>query len=166
MLVVGSDTSYGRGPGGRGGTAGGRAGGGLSDRGHEFSKRDLKKNDGPNLNTNGGPNALAKKFQGKPGDFKNQNFDPQKFQSRNGEFHENAQNKRSSFKNGAQPFTAEWYADHPAAWQYTHPHADAWAVASAAGVAAWLGWANQPVYGTSSTVVYQEVPAEESDTKR
>jgi hypothetical protein len=40
---------------------------------------------------------------------------------------------------GKQPFTPGWYADHPTAWQYTHPHADAWAVATIGTVAAWLG---------------------------
>jgi len=40
---------------------------------------------------------------------------------------------------GEQPFTPGWYANHPAAWQYTHPHADAWAVATIGTVAVWLG---------------------------
>ena len=40
---------------------------------------------------------------------------------------------------GEQPFTPGWYAAHPTAWQYTHPHADAWAVATIGTVAVWLG---------------------------
>ena len=40
---------------------------------------------------------------------------------------------------GEQPFTPGWYVNHPASWQYTHPHADAWAVATIGTVAAWLG---------------------------
>jgi len=40
---------------------------------------------------------------------------------------------------GNEPFTPAWYAEHPRAWQFTHPHADAWAVASVAAVTAWVG---------------------------
>ncbi len=171
MLVCGANSSYGRGPGGgggRGGNAGGRAGGGGGNRGLDLSKRDVKKNDGPNLNAinaNGGLNETAKKFQGAPGKFSIQDGSAQQnWKTRNGEFQQKGQSAFQDFNNGPQPITAEWYADHPAAWQSTHPHADAWAVASAAGVAAWLGWAAQPAYGTSNTVVYQEAPAEETDS--
>jgi len=37
-----------------------------------------------------------------------------------------------------EPFTAQWYAQHPQAWQYTHPHADAFVAASTMAVATWL----------------------------
>lgn len=40
---------------------------------------------------------------------------------------------------GNEPFTPTWYASHPRAWQFTHPHADAWAVASVAAATAWVG---------------------------
>jgi hypothetical protein len=57
----------------------------------------------------------------------------------------NVQNKvsqlKTNFTAGNQPFTASWYANHPRAWQYTHPHADAWAVAGYGRAAAWLGLA-------------------------
>jgi hypothetical protein len=188
MLVFGSSTSYGRGPGGRGGNAGGRAGAGRSDRGPEFAKRDLKKGDGPNLGAIGGPgaaaqnlNGAAQNLQGVQGKLKNatsgadkfqglQQQAGQKWQSRDGQAQQSAQNALGDFKNGPQPFTAQWYADHPTAWQATHPHADAWAVASAAGVAAWLGWATYPAnegYATyNSTVVYEQAPADETDSEQ
>jgi len=55
-----------------------------------------------------------------------------------------AQNKVSQLKTNFtaknQPFTPAWYANHPRAWQYMHPHADAWTVASLGAVGAWLGW--------------------------
>ena len=51
-------------------------------------------------------------------------------------------------------FTPQWYRDHPNAWRLTHPHADAWAVASAAAMAAWIGAANSPA-GYGDTVVYE-----------
>lgn len=38
------------------------------------------------------------------------------------------------------PFTSTWYAAHPTAWQYTHPNAEWWAVAGAAGLSQWLGY--------------------------
>jgi hypothetical protein len=47
-------------------------------------------------------------------------------------------NLKASLSTRNQPFTPAWYAEHPQAWQYTHPHADAWAVATFAGAAAWL----------------------------
>ncbi len=54
------------------------------------------------------------------------------------------------------PFTAAWYADHPNAWQYTHPHADAWAAASFAAVSGWVaGVSTTPVsYNYNESVVY------------
>lgn len=39
-----------------------------------------------------------------------------------------------------QPFTAGWYAEHPNAWQYTHPYANWWAVGGAVGLTRWLGY--------------------------
>jgi hypothetical protein len=188
-LVFGASDSYGRGPAGRGGNGGGRAGAGRGDRGPEFAKRDLKKSDGPSFGAHGGPggaaqklNGAAQSLQGAPGKLKSaaggaQKFQGlqqqagQKWQSRDGKFQDgqhqqNAQNALSDFKNGPQPFTAQWYADHPNAWQATHPHADAWAVASAASVAAWLGWAAYPAnegYTTyNNTVVYEQTPADET----
>lgn len=92
----------------------------------------------------------------------------QKWQSRDGQFPQTAKNGFQDFKNGPQPFTAPWYAEHPNAWQATHPHADAWAAASAAGVAAWLGWADYADTGSGVTyydnsVVYEQPPADESE---
>ena len=184
-LVFGSNISYGRGPGGRGGNAGGRAGGGPGGRGPEFSKPGLKKNDGPDLGANGGPggaaqefNGAAQKLPGAQGKLKNaaggaekfqgwQQQAGQKWQSRDGQLQQSAQNAVNDVKNGPQPFTAQWYADHPAAWQSTHPHADAWAAATATGVAAWLGWAAYDANSSgtyyNTTVVYEQPPAEETE---
>lgn len=65
-----------------------------------------------------------------------------------------------------EPFTADWYADHPHAWQHTHPHADAWAAASWGAVTGWVaGVATTPVvYGYGETYVYVEgtAPAEDA----
>ena len=46
---------------------------------------------------------------------------------------------QANFTSRNEPFSAAWYADHPRAWQYAHPHADAWAVATLAATTAWLG---------------------------
>lgn len=55
-------------------------------------------------------------------------------------------------------FTPSWYSNHPNAWQWSHPHADAWAVASFGTAARWIGVAAAPIgYGyTDGTVVYEE----------
>jgi hypothetical protein len=84
---------------------------------------------------------------------------------RTGETKQNFQSQIGEFQSGSEPFSPAWYADHPQAWQYTHPHADAAAVATAAGVTAWLGaayYTPAETGGTSTTVIYQEAPAEET----
>lgn len=47
---------------------------------------------------------------------------------------------QASLQGRTQPFTSNWYAEHPGAWQYTHPSAGWWGVAGTAGLAAWLGY--------------------------
>jgi len=49
-----------------------------------------------------------------------------------------------------QPFTGGWYAEHPNAWRYTHPAADWWVVAGAAGLGTWLGYSVATSTATSS----------------
>ena len=59
---------------------------------------------------------------------------------------------------GPEPFSAQWYSHHPHAWHYRHRHdRDAWEVATAAGVLAWLGWHVHPHH---TTVIYEPVPVE------
>jgi hypothetical protein len=59
-----------------------------------------------------------------------------------------AESVRSSLEGRTQPFTPGWYAEHPNAWQYTHPNAEWWAVAGVVGLSNWLGY---PVYAGGST---------------
>jgi len=78
------------------------------------------------------------------------------------------QNKASQLKNNFtpanQPFTPAWYADHPAAWQYTHPHADAWAVATFGAAAGWLGiTATTGGYAADSGTVYTNETSDGDD---
>jgi hypothetical protein len=65
---------------------------------------------------------------------------------------------RAQFASDNRPFTTGWYADHPGAWQATHPNADAWAVATLASTTAWLGLnaAQSNAYAT----YYAETPPE------
>jgi hypothetical protein len=65
-----------------------------------------------------------------------------------------------------QAFTPAWYAQHPQAWQFTHPHADAWVATSFATAAAWLGWnavqsssSGGAIYDPSSDTVQPEPDA-------
>lgn len=57
-----------------------------------------------------------------------------------------------------EPFTAAWYSQHPNAWQYSHPHADAWAAASFGALTGWVaGVASTPVsYSYNESNVYVE----------
>lgn len=50
-----------------------------------------------------------------------------------------ADNAAHDVRGGNQPFSAAWYADHPQAWQFANPHADAYAAATAPNMRSW--WA-------------------------
>jgi hypothetical protein len=84
-----------------------------------------------------------------------QSTDPQKLTGNQagGNFQNKVSQLKTNFTPANQPFTPAWYAGHPRAWQYTHPHADAWAVATFGVAAGWLGLgaAGGTVY-TSETV--------------
>jgi hypothetical protein len=54
------------------------------------------------------------------------------------------QNWSEQFSGGQQPFSAQWYQDHPKAWKYNNNKANVWVVASLPGVYGWLGWGNVP----------------------
>ena len=55
------------------------------------------------------------------------------------------------------PFSPAWYAAHPNAWQALHPHADLFAAATAAGLAAWLA---VPAIPVASSGTPMDIPAE------
>ncbi len=58
---------------------------------------------------------------------------------------------------GPQPFSAQWYKDHPKAWHRSHrDHDDAWKVVTAAGVLGFLGW--EVYHPRGPVVVYRPVP--------
>ncbi|MBA4104342.1 MAG: hypothetical protein C0485_01190 [Pirellula sp.] len=80
------------------------------------------------------------------------------------ELRDNAQSWANKFNAGDEPFSAGWYADHPNAWQYTHPHADAWAAASLAATTAWIGAAAYDDGGDYSTTVVNEAPTYVNDS--
>jgi hypothetical protein len=91
---------------------------------------------------------LGQKADGpKSGDFQRDakgTRSPEQFQAQASQIQSNVQGRASDL------FTPQWYAQHPNAWQATHPHADAWAVATAASVAAWVGTA---AYGGGSDTI-------------
>ncbi len=62
-----------------------------------------------------------------------------------------------------RPFTSDWYARHPNAWNYTHV-AGPWAAANYDNAAAWLGWGNAPAINyTPVGMTYNENVNDESD---
>lgn len=58
---------------------------------------------------------------------------------------------KSSLEGRTQPFTPSWYAEHPNAWQYTHPYAEWWAVAGVVGLSNWLGYSVAAGSSTAAT---------------
>lgn len=54
------------------------------------------------------------------------------------------------FGNSQQPFSSQWYKDHPQAWKYDNNKSNVWVVATVPGVYSWLGWGNvPPQYGVN-----------------
>jgi hypothetical protein len=71
---------------------------------------------------------------------------------------------QAALQGRTQPFTADWYAEHPGAWRYTHPYAGWWGVAGTAGLAAWLGYSigassSSAVAATTATATATESTA-------
>ena len=72
---------------------------------------------------------------------------------------------QAALQGRTQPFTADWYAEHPGAWRYSHPYAGWWGVAGTAGLAAWLGYsigAGSSAVTTSSAATTDGAAAEAS----
>jgi hypothetical protein len=201
-LLVDTPTSFGRGPGSRGGHGSQLSGGHVNGNKNldALGKKRLNDGDqslgnklgGPQLNAPGnlqlpssfqpGDNAArslggqlpdnlqqqAKQWRQQQSRLRGQQTGQSLWQQYGGQAGQNAQQHWNQFQSGPAPFSPEWYAEHPTAWQVTHPYADEAFVVSTAAVASWLGWAayQQPVYGGSSTtVIYEQAaPAQEQDT--
>jgi hypothetical protein len=70
--------------------------------------------------------------------------------------HKNVKNFVVKF-GGPEPFSKNWYKDHPKAWHYhNRDHDDAWKAITAASLFGFLGWEFSRPYGP--VVVYQPVP--------
>jgi hypothetical protein len=54
------------------------------------------------------------------------------------------ENWMQTFGGSQQPFSSQWYQDHPKAWKYDNNKANIWVVATLPGVYSWLGWGNVP----------------------
>lgn len=79
------------------------------------------------------------------------------------ELRDNAQGWVNRFDGGNEPFSAGWYADHPNAWRYAHPNADAWAAASFAATTAWIGATAYDDGGEYTTTGDNADPDDEGD---
>ena len=49
-----------------------------------------------------------------------------------------------AFGGNQQPFSSQWYEDHPKAWKYNNNKANVLVVSSVPGLYSWLGWGNVP----------------------
>jgi hypothetical protein len=86
------------------------------------------------------------------------NWQTQKFNRRN-----ELQKWVVGFNGGPQPFSNDWYDNHPQAWQIQNKNKnrnnDAWQIATAAGVIGWLGWQTARPYN-NTVYVYDPVPVQ------
>jgi hypothetical protein len=58
---------------------------------------------------------------------------------------------------GSEPFSVQWYKDHPKAWRYVHhDHDNSWKVATTAGLFGFLGWDHR-YYPRGPVVIYRPV---------
>lgn len=48
------------------------------------------------------------------------------------------------FAGGKQPFSQDWYREHPKAWKHDNDRANIWINATLPSVYSWLGWGNAP----------------------
>jgi len=60
-----------------------------------------------------------------------------------------------AFSGNPQPFSSNWYKDHPKAWKYDNHRVNFWVGGSLPGVYSWLGWGNVP---RQYRVYYGNVP--------
>ncbi|MFO0947965.1 MAG: hypothetical protein U1D30_18935 [Planctomycetota bacterium] len=180
VLSLGTENCWAR-PGGGGGRRGGGAGGGRpASPGTPGNARTPSPNANPGLPslpaggsivTNGPANGAPvspkandrERTSGNASD-RQQQLD----QFLNGK-NPSAQDRREGQRNDAaslyapenEPFSPAWYADHPNAWRATHPHADAYAAATAATLGSWLALAAVPT--TTTVVASGTVPAESQE---
>lgn len=117
------------------------------------------------LNTKQAPQALGERSgQRDLGSHRQERQDAR--QQNHDQRHQNRQQTREQLSQYAadnQPFTPQWYREHPQAWEVTHPHADAWAVASFARAANWLGWVAVAPVAYEYSTVYETASTAPSD---
>jgi hypothetical protein len=132
------------GQGGRGGRGGqgGSGGGGDDDnyRQGEFGQQ-FGRDGRPGQFQGGGQSDFQKLFRPKEG---SQSLRIGGWQGDRWQGSRNVNNWSQVFAGGKQPFSQQWYQDHPKAWKYDNNKANIWVTASLPGVYSWLGWGNVP----------------------
>ncbi|MEX2113337.1 MAG: hypothetical protein WD845_09140 [Pirellulales bacterium] len=164
--------------GGGGFRGGARPGGGIRPSGNFGAGQNFggQKFGGQNFGTGSKLENSPLRNNAANGQFnKTQGMFGQQLQSTKANAVGGAQNKvsqlQANFSSKNEPFSPAWYADHPGAWQYTHPHADAWAVAGIGATAAWLGIgagyaaADDGTYYTSDDSTTDQEPAADDATQ-
>jgi len=132
------------GQGGRGGQGGqGGRGGRGPDGGFNYDNQDPgadqfrqgnRQNQFP-----GGQDGFQQMFRPKQSNVKIGGWQDDRWQ---GSRHVN--NWSQAIGGGKQPFSSQWYKDHPKAWKFDNDNVNFWVTASLPGVYNWLGWGNVP----------------------
>src|SRR5215213_4568086 len=109
-------------------------------QGQNFQKQQFPKGQKPN---NAPQNVQLSSVQNKPDWMKKSHHD-----------HKEVKNFVVKF-GGPEPFSNNWYKDHPKVWHHDHHGNDDWKVVTAAGLVGFLGW---EAYHSRPVVIYQPVP--------
>ena len=126
VLGISANDSHARG-GGHGGGGGERGGFCGESRGGEERGGENFRSSGNSFENAGGNRAAAQRVETRhPGNV-------------TGQAGRDLSQAKGNFANKNKPFSPAWYANHPKAWQYTHPNANVWAAATFGGAATWLG---------------------------
>lgn len=132
------------GQGGRGGRGGQGGQGGSGDNDDEYRQGDFDqfgRGGRQGQFQNGGQNDFQKLFRPKEG---SQNVRIGGWQGDRWQGSRSVKNWGQVFAGGKQPFSSQWYQEHPKAWKYDNNKANIWVTASLPGVYSWLNWGNVP----------------------
>jgi len=132
------------GQGGRGGRGGQGGQGGSGDNDEDYRQGDFNqfgRGSRQGQFQSGGQSDFQRLFRPKES---SQNLRIGGWQGDRWQGSRSVKNWGQVFAGGKQPFSSQWYQEHPKAWKYDNNKANIWVTASLPGVYSWLNWGNVP----------------------